>query len=122
AGKALAGVMLLVSLLWYGNPYIFCGLLFGVKFFSDWSLSTSWGTVTDIGGNMSATVFAFNNAVAGAGALLAPILFGWIADEYGWLPVFVAVAVTYLLCGSIWLLINCTIPVVAEDLSGIEES
>ena len=38
-----------------------------VKFFGDWSLATSWGVVTDIGGRATASVFAFNNAVAGIG-------------------------------------------------------
>ena len=66
----LAGVLLLVSLLLVNDyPRLFCGMLFFVKFFSDWSLTTTWGAVTDIGGRTSATVFAFNNSVATSGAI-----------------------------------------------------
>jgi sugar phosphate permease len=114
AGKGLAAVLLLVALAWYDNPYVFCGFLFAVKFFGDWSLATSWGVVTDIGGRATASVFAFNNAVAGIGFIAAPVLFGYLAQHYGWTAVFIAVAVTYVLCAASWLAIDCTIPVVEE--------
>jgi ACS family D-galactonate transporter-like MFS transporter len=114
-GKGLAGVLLLSALLWYGDPYVFCGLLFFVKFFSDCSLASTWGTVSDIGGRTTATVYAFNNSVATIGSILAPILFGFVAKHYGWTWVFVIVAATYGLCSASWLAINCTVPVVAEE-------
>jgi len=113
-GKGVAAVVLLAAMLWYDSPYIFCWLLFVVKLFGDWSLTTSWGVVTDIGGRATASVFAFNNAVAGIGLIVAPVLFGWIAEHYGWRPVFLAVAGTYALCALSWLFINCTIPVIAS--------
>jgi sugar phosphate permease len=116
-GKGLAAVILLVALAWYENPYVFCGLLFAVKFFGDWSLATSWGVVTDIGGRATASVFAFNNAVAGLGLIAAPPLFGYLAREYGWPTVFVTVAATYVLCALSWLAIDCTIPMVDDQSS-----
>jgi len=114
-GKGLAAVLLLTALVWYHNPYAFCGLLFAVKFFGDWSLVTSWGVVTDIGGRATASVFAFNNAVAGIGLIAAPPLFGYIAQHYGWPVVFVTVAATYALCALSWLAIDCTIPVISSE-------
>lgn len=114
-GKGLAAAFLLLALGWYSNPYAFCGLLFAVKFFGDWSLATSWGVVTDIGGRATASVFAFNNAVAGIGLIAAPPLFGYVAQRYGWPTVFVTVATTYVLCALSWLAIDCTIPVIAAD-------
>jgi sugar phosphate permease len=115
AGKGLAAVILLAALAAYDSPYWFCGLLFFVKFFGDWSLTTSWGVVTDIGGPATASVFAFNNAVAGVGLLAAPPIFGYVSLHYGWPVVFVAVAAAYVLCALSWLFIDCTIPVVAEE-------
>ena len=112
--RAWRGVLLLAALAWYDNPYVFCGFLFAVKFFGDWSLATSWGVVTDIGGRATASVFAFNNAVAGIGLIAAPVLFGYLAEHYGWTAVFVSVAVTYVLCALSWLAIDCTIPMVEE--------
>jgi ACS family glucarate transporter-like MFS transporter len=111
-GKGLAAVLLLIALAWYSNPYVFCIFLFAVKFFGDWSLATSWGVVTDIGGRATASVFAFNNAVAGLGLICAPPLFGFVAQRYGWPAVFSTVAATYVLCALSWLAIDCTIPVV----------
>ena len=116
AGKGIAGVLLLSSLLWwYDEPRMFCVMLFFVKFFSDWSLVTTWGCVTDISGRASATVFAFNNSVAGIGAIVGPTLYGYLAEYHGWVPVFVIAAVTYVACALTWLLINCEIPVIALE-------
>ncbi len=114
-GKGIAGALLLVSLLWYESPQYFCGMLFFVKFFSDWSLTTTWGTVTDIGGSKSASVFAFNNSVAGIGAIAAPAIYGNIAEYVNWTSVFLTAAVVYLLCAASWLLIDCTIPVFDDE-------
>lgn len=114
-GKGLAGVLLLAALLWYESPYVFCLLLFAVKFFGDWSLATSWGVVTDIGGRATASVFAFNNAVAGLGMIAAPPLFGYLARDFGWPSVFITVAATYGLCALSWLAIDCTLPVIDES-------
>ena len=107
--------LLAAGLLVFDQPYVFCTLLFFVKVFSDSGLATTWGTVTDIGGRATATVFAFNNAVAGIGSIVAPLLFGVIAENYGWRPVFATGAVCYLLCGLSWLIIDPRIPVLAED-------
>ncbi len=113
-GKGIASVLLLGALLAYDQPVVFCTLLFFVKFFSDSGLATTWGTVTDIGGKATASVFAFNNAVAGIGSIIAPAVFGAMAAEFGWKPVFVTAAGCYLLCGLSWLLIDPRIPIVQE--------
>jgi MFS transporter, ACS family, glucarate transporter len=121
-GKGTAAAVLLAAMFWYDSPYVFCWLLFVVKLFGDWSLTTSWGVVTDIGGRATASVFAFNNAVAGLGLIAAPVLFGWIAEHYGWQPVFLTVAATYALCALSWLLIDCTIPVVGTTAKPVVHS
>ncbi|NQV23668.1 MAG: hypothetical protein HQ518_04795, partial [Rhodopirellula sp.] len=115
AGKGMAATLLAISLIWYDDPYTFCSFLFFVKFFSDWSLTTTWGAVTDIGGRSTATVFAFNNSVASIGAILAPAMYGAVADQFSWYAVFLTGASAYVLCALSWLLIDCRIPVIAED-------
>lgn len=115
AGKGMAAVLLLAALFWYDQPYRFCAMLFFVKFFSDWSLATTWGVVTDIGGRSTATVFAWNNAVATAGAVVAPIMYGAIAEHVSWKWVFVTGAAAYVLCALSWLVVDCTIPVIDES-------
>jgi len=110
AGKGMAAVLLFTALIWYDRPYVFCVFLFFVKLFGDWSLATTWGVVTDIGGRATATVFALNNAVSGVALVGAPALFGYLAKEFGWYSVFVTVGAAYVLCALSWLAINCTIP------------
>ena len=113
-GKGSAGVLLLAGLFVFDSPYVFCTLLFFVKLFSDSGLATTWGTVTDIGGRATASVFAFNNSIATIGAIVAPLLFGIVAEHYGWRPVFAAAAGCYIVCGLSWLIIDPRIPVIAE--------
>lgn len=114
-GKGTAGLLLLAGLFVFDSPYVFCAMLFCVKLFSDSGLATTWGTVTDIGGRATASVFAFNNSVATIGAIVAPLVFGIVAENYGWRPVFAAAAGCYLLCGLSWLIIDPRIPVMAEN-------
>ena len=110
----MAAILLVTAMHWYDAPYKFCGILLFVKFFSDWSLTTTWGTVTDIGGRSTATVFAFNNAIATLGAIAAPPMYGYIAEHYSYRPVFFTGAAAYLLCALSWLAIDCRVPVISE--------
>lgn len=114
AGKSIAAGLLLFALNSYDQPYVFCIYLFFVKLFSDCSLTTAWGVVTDIGGRATASVFALNNSIAGIGQIAAPFILGYVSGQYGWRAVFVTVAVAYILCAGSWLFINCTIPVLGE--------
>lgn len=115
AGKSLAAIVLVIALRFYDRPYLFCGLLFFVKFFGDWSLTSTLGLITDIGGRSTASLFAFNNTVAGIGLIAAPLVFGHLADTWGWRPVFFAVAIAYALCASSWLALDCTIVLVKDQ-------
>lgn len=114
-GKLIACLLIFVALLNYDDPYAFCIVLFFVKFFSDWSQPTVWGTVTDIGGKATATVFGFMNMVGGFGGNVSPVVFGYIAQFQGWTPVFTTVGVAYLLSSISWLFVDCTIPLMRED-------
>jgi ACS family glucarate transporter-like MFS transporter len=120
-GKGLAAVLMFAALLEYDRPYVFCLYLFFVKFFGDWSLTTSLGVVCDIGGKATASVFAFSNTVAGIAIITAPIVFGYVSKHYGWQPVFMIVGVTYALCALSWLVIDCTIPMVRESKTQDED-
>jgi ACS family glucarate transporter-like MFS transporter len=117
AGKGMAAALMFAALVFYDQPYVFCTFLFFVKLFGDWSLTTTWGVVTDIGGRATASVFAFNNSVAGVGQIVAPLVFGYIVDHFTWRPVFMAVGITYALCALSWLAIDCTIPVMRDSES-----
>lgn len=116
AGKGAAATLLFAALfLFYDRPYIFCGMLFFIKFVGDTSLTTTWGAVSDVGGRTSATVFAYNNGVASIFSLLAPLMYGVLAEHVSWQAVFLTAGASYVLCSLSWLLINCTIPVMPEE-------
>ncbi|MEE3365258.1 MAG: MFS transporter [Planctomycetota bacterium] len=96
--------------------------LFAVKFFTDWSQPTVWGTCTDIGGRYAATVFGVINTSGSIGGLVSPILFGAILDwntssmvidgvtksVTNYNPMFVTVAVMYGISAMCWILTDCT--------------
>ena len=119
-GKGMAAALMFAALMFYDRPYVFCTFLFFIKLFGDWSLTSSWGVVSDIGGRATASVFAFSNTVAGIAFIAAPRVFGYVAEHHGWRPVFVIVGVTYALCALSWLAIDCTIPVLREAASADE--
>lgn len=116
-GKVGAAALLMLAVACSDNPYLFCSILFFVKLIGDWSLASTWGTVTDIGGPAAATVFGINNAVGNVGAVVAPMIYGYVAKYYGWTPVFVSVAAIYVLCGVSWLLVDCTRPLLEQKPS-----
>lgn len=113
-GKGMAAILLLSALALYDQPYLFCISLFFVKFFGDWSLASLWGVIADIGGRSTASVFALNNSMAAIGMTVAPILFGFTADRYGWPAVFITAAATLAACALSWLAIDSTISVSEE--------
>jgi MFS family permease len=113
-GKGMAAALMFAALMFFDRPYVFCSFLFFIKLFGDWSLTSSWGVVSDIGGRATASVFAFSNTVAGIAFITAPRVFGYVAEHHGWRPVFVIVGAIYALCALSWLIIDSTIPVVRE--------
>ena len=120
-GKFLACILMLVTI--QQESAVAAGLsLFVVKFFTDWSQPTVWGTCTDLGGRYSATVFGIINTTGSIGGILSPVMFGMILDYNtseqvidgvtqsvtNYNPLFLAVAGMYLISALTWLFIDCT--------------
>lgn len=121
-GKAIAAICLFFAIAQTSVLALAIGL-FVVKFFSDWSQPTVWGTCTDIGGRHSATVFSIVNAAGNTGAVLVPLfLLGPLLDSYtttqvinnvsesvtNYFPMFVMVAIMYVITALCWLTIDST--------------
>lgn len=104
------------------DPVTASWLLFGTKFFSDWTQPTVWGTSTDMGGRYSGTVFSIINSSGSLAGFIIPIVGGVLLDQYvtekmvggelikttHYEPVFLLVGAMYLLSAVCWLFINCT--------------
>jgi len=122
-GKGIAAVLLGIALLLYGQPILFALMLIAVKFFADISLATRWGAVTDIGGRVTATVFAVVNAVGIAGPIVGSLVYGRVIPREGeamgvasgWMPMFFIMIGAYVACGLSWLLVNASRPVLPEE-------
>jgi sugar phosphate permease len=84
--------------------------LFACKFFTDWSQPTQWGTVTDIAGPASGTVFGVMNTVGSLAGIAAGPAIGFVLQHHGWDAVFYGIAAIYLVSGLSWLGIDCTRP------------
>jgi sugar phosphate permease len=109
-GKGLACLLVVGALLVYDDPYLFCWMLFFVKFFADSGLVTAWGAVTDVSGKATGTVFGVVNTVGTIGGVLSPTIFALVAARFNWGVVFAVVGSTYLLAALTWLLVNAERP------------
>jgi sugar phosphate permease len=106
-GKLLAAALIAASLLLADGRLVMLALL-ACKFFGDWSLSTQWGTITDIAGPASGTVFGVVNTVGGVAAVVASPVMGHLIEAHGWDTLFGAVCAAYVVAAVCWLFIDCT--------------
>ena len=121
SGKVLATLSLLVAVMLPNAELVAYGL-FVVKFFTDWSQPTVWGTCTDLGGKYSATVFSINNTSGNVGALVTPLIVGPLLDWFSvvtmvdgeihratnFTPMFALVGAMYIGAAVLWLFVDCT--------------
>lgn len=121
SGKSLAAIALFMAISQPSAERVAIGLFF-VKFFTDWTQPTVWGTCTDIGGRFSATVLSIVNMAGNVGALTMPLVFGPLLDYFtvetvvageiqkvtDFTPMFVLVGILYVGAGICWLLVDCT--------------
>ena len=121
-GKFIACALMFVAIS-PDNGVAAAWALFAVKFFSDWSQPTVWGTCTDIGGRYAATIFGVINTSGSIGGIIGPPLFGYILDMNttkeivddvvissiaNYNPLFMTVASLYMISALCWLLTDCT--------------
>lgn len=114
-GNLAACALVLGALAVYDQPYIFCWILFAAKFFADWTQPSTWGTITDISGGATASVFGTVNSLGGSGGLFSPIAFAAIAEHFGWHTVFIVVAGAYVVTAVAWCCTDATIPLFAKS-------
>jgi ACS family glucarate transporter-like MFS transporter len=106
-GKLLAAGLIALSIQ-MTDGRIAMVVLLAARFFSDWSLATLWGTITDMGGRASGTVFGLINMFGAFGAFAAGPVMGFLKDHHGWEGLFLVTAAMCLLAAFAWLFINCT--------------
>ncbi|MCA9084456.1 MAG: MFS transporter [Planctomycetaceae bacterium] len=119
-GKFLAAISLWISIIQPTPERVAVGLFF-VKFFTDWTQPTVWGTSTDLGGRFSGTVFSIINTGGNIGGLVMPLIFGPLLDFFStktlvdgetvivtsFTPMFLIVGLFYVGAGVCWALVDC---------------
>ncbi len=125
SGKIIATICLFFAISQTNVLALAIGL-FVVKFFSDWSQPTVWGTCTDIGGRHSGTVFSIVNMSGNIGAVLVPVLLlGPLLDGFAttqmvdgvsevvtnYFPMFIVVAVMYVITAVCWMTVDPSRPI-----------
>jgi sugar phosphate permease len=115
-GKLVAAALLALSV-WVGDGRLVMVVLLVCKFFCDWALPTLWGTITDMGGKASGTVFAIVNTIGALGGFAAGPVIGYVKQQYGWDGLFYTIAGVFLAAGLCWLFIDCTCKLVEEGTS-----
>jgi MFS family permease len=106
-GKMVAGTLIALSVQ-LSDGRLAMVVLMVARLFGDWSLSTQWGTITDVGGRATATVFGLVNAVGALGGFAAGPIMGYLKQHYGWEGVFYCAAGMCGLAALSWLWIDCT--------------
>ena len=121
SGKFLASILMFVAIQQTSSVAV-AVCLFVVKFFSDWTQPTVWGTCTDMGGKYSATTFSIINTAGNLGQLTTPLVSGLLLDYFAttqlvdgvertltnYTPMFVLIAAMYLVSACCWFFIDCT--------------
>jgi MFS transporter, ACS family, glucarate transporter len=106
-GKFAAGLILAASVLIADGRLVMVAL-FVCKFFGDWSLSTQWGTITDIAGPSSGTIFGIVNTCGTVGGFIGALLMGRIVQHAGYDALFYTVGGVFVLSSLCWFVIDCT--------------
>jgi sugar phosphate permease len=106
-GKLCAGLLVLVSFQ-VADGRLAMVILLCARFFGDWSLSTLWGTLTDMGGRASGVVFGIVNGAGAVGGFVAGPVLGALKQHDGWEGLFLGVVAMCLVSAFSWLFIDCT--------------
>jgi sugar phosphate permease len=113
-GKAVAGVLFALSVTLADGRWIAVTLL-ACKFFGDWSLSTQWGAITDIGGRAAGTFFGAVNMVGALAGVLANPFIGRVKQDYNWDVLFFVLAGVFVASALMWLFIDSNRRLVTEQ-------
>jgi nitrate/nitrite transporter NarK len=101
-----------LMLLFEPSPWT-CTILFAVVAFgTDMGSPAVWAYYQDVGGRSIAAVLGWGNMWGNFGAMVSPLLIGWIARQWSWNAAFTTCAAAFLLAGVCGLAIDATRPVV----------
>lgn len=120
-GYGVAGVCYLSATFFLDNFWAFAFCVIMVGFFNDLIMGSSWATCQDIGRRYAAIVAGTMNMVGNLGGAVGNLVTGLILDHYktdrgaGLTVLFTTFAGVYWLGVLLWLRIDASKPIVAEE-------
>jgi MFS family permease len=72
----------------------------------DFGQAANWATIIDVGGANAGTATGLINTVGNLGNAFQPAIGAWIFNQMGWSQLFMLLAGSYIVAGSMWVFIN----------------
>ncbi|WJP97722.1 MFS transporter [Macrococcus bovicus] len=79
------------------------------------SMGMSWAAATDLGRNFSGTVSGWMNLWGNIGALISPILCGFLADQIGWTNTLMLTIIPVIFAIIMWFFVKPDQPLLTEE-------
>jgi sugar phosphate permease len=111
--KFLAAVGAVLALM-ASDRYLAIAALCLSSFAVDLGLAATWAYFQDTGGRYVGTLLGWANMFGNLGAVVSPLLLGWLGDHFGWDRALATCAVLYVISGLCWLGIDARIPIVKQ--------
>ena len=106
AGYAVAGAAMFLSV-FSETPAVAASLIAVAVAASMFTLSASWATCIDIGGEHTAVVSASMNTTGQIGSILSPVVAGWVVTRFSnWQAPLLIMGGLYLLSAALWALVD----------------
>ena len=101
-----------------GDDAIILMCIAGAAF--DFGQGATWASIVDIGGLYAGTAAGFINMLGNQGNVIQPVIGSWIFTRFGWDPLFVFYAGSFLASASMWFWINPRQPFHSSAYKGQE--
>ena len=106
AGYAVAGLAMFASV-FSASATVAASLIAVAVAASMFTLSASWATCMDVGGEHTAILSASMNTTGQVGSILSPIIAGWVVTRFAnWQTPLLIMGGLYMLSAVLWLLVD----------------
>jgi nitrate/nitrite transporter NarK len=97
------------------SPWAVTIALSFVALSTDLGTAAGWAYCQDVGGRYVGSILGWGNMWGNFGATASPILLAWVFESFGWTPMFMVCAASFLAAGLLALGIDATIPIAPRE-------